>query len=128
MLALREDGRPEAFQVIASRTMSELDAAASAHPDPAAGVLLRPAARRRPDLLDAPLQDRLDGMARCCPTGLTVPRAGLRDRAELAAAFAAAVADGFEGLVVKRPPPRTRPAGGRRPGSRSSRGTPSTWW
>ena len=47
VLSLRSDGTPEAFQVVASRTMSAVDPAALGPGQPAAGVLLRPAARRR---------------------------------------------------------------------------------
>ena len=47
VLALGGDGRPEAFQVVASRTMSENDPSWSDAREPTAGLFLRSVARRR---------------------------------------------------------------------------------
>ena len=104
VLALGADGRPLTFQVVASRTMSRLDKAAA------------PAAERTPlslfcfdllhvdgrDLLDEPLAERIVVMAAVLPAELMVPRRVAHGVEEVGEAFAAAVADGFEGVVVKR--------------------------
>ncbi len=103
VLALRDDGRPEAFQVIASRTASSTDVAGVSARTPLRVFFFDLLHLDGRDLLDAPLAERLDAMARLLPTELTVPRRIVTSEAELASAFATAVADGFEGLVVKRP-------------------------
>ena len=48
VLAFQPDGKPESFQVTASRTGSQLDVAGHSEADAAARLLLRPAARGRP--------------------------------------------------------------------------------
>ena len=53
------------------------------------------------DLLDTPLQDRLTVMRDVLPEALTVPRQVCATEAEVSERFSAAVADGYEGVVIK---------------------------
>src|SRR3954454_86231 len=53
------------------------------------------------DLLDAPLSERQTVMEEVLPPPLRVPRRRCVDGQEVAEVFAAAVADGYEGVVVK---------------------------
>ncbi|SDT26162.1 DNA ligase-1 [Friedmanniella luteola] len=99
VLALRPDGTPEAFQVVASRTMSGTD------PDPGGSPLrvfffdlLHVDGR---DLLDEPLHERLAVMEQVVPAALLVPRRTCTDAAAVADAFTEAVGQGYEGVVVK---------------------------
>jgi DNA ligase-1 len=121
VLALRPDGTPEAFQVVASKTMSGVEesvasktmsgvegsgvegsAVERSHPTSGLHVyffdLLHLDGR---DLLDAPLAERQAVMEEVLPVGLRVPRRRCTSAAEVAAVFAEAVAAGFEGMVVK---------------------------
>ena len=124
LIALREDGRPLPFQDTAARTASLRGrfGAAVAVPvrRPAPGGrrpdrLRRPGAARRPGpggagrAAHAPAGDRLGRRGH----GVLHRRAGARAR-------------GRRGQVAARR--RTRPGGGAPGGSRSSRGTRSTWW
>jgi DNA ligase 1 len=102
VLALRPDGRPEAFQIIASRTASSNDVAGVASRTPLRVFFFDLLHVDGRDLLDAPLQVRLEEMTRLLPRELTVPRRVADDEDALAGAFDEAVADGYEGLVVKR--------------------------
>jgi DNA ligase-1 len=99
VLALRPDGAPEAFQVVASRTMSGADGAATAAPLRVFFFDLLHADGR--DLLDLPLTVRLAAMAELLPAELQVPRRRCTTPEEVAEAFADAVGQGFEGIVVK---------------------------
>ena len=58
-------GRPEAFQVVASRTMSSVDVAAQVRATP--GLLLRPAARRRPGPAGRAAEGAARGMGQRSP-------------------------------------------------------------
>ncbi len=105
VLAVGEDGRPLPFQVIASRTMTRLD---NTDPDaiPARTSLslfcfdLLHVDDR--DLLDEPLSERIAVMAAVLPAQLVVRRRIVETVDDVAEVFAAAVADGFEGVVVKK--------------------------
>ena len=79
VLSLRMDGSPEAFQVVASRTMSAVDPAGSAQANPLQVYFFDLLHVDGRDLLDTPLRDRLAVMQQVLPPGITVPRAGLRD-------------------------------------------------
>jgi DNA ligase-1 len=104
VLGIGSDGRPLTFQVSASRTMTRLDKG-----DPAAGErvplslfcfdLLHVDGR---DLLDEPLTERIAVMAEQLPAELIVPRRVVETVDEVNEVFAAAVRDGFEGVVVKK--------------------------
>ncbi len=101
-LSLGPDGRPVAFQLIASRTASHLDPAAGA-----AGIalslfcfdLLHVDGR---DLLDEPLSERIEVMRSALPAELIVPRHLVGTDTEVLGVFTDAVAAGYEGVVVKK--------------------------
>jgi DNA ligase 1 len=99
VLALRPDGSPEAFQVVASRTMS---AAEDGGPTAPLQVfffdLLHVDGR---DLLDAPLSERLAVMEDVIPAPLRVARRRCERVEEVQEAFTDAVGRGYEGVVVK---------------------------
>jgi DNA ligase-1 len=101
VLALRADGRPEAFQLVASRTATR---SADLGQDLALRVfffdLLHVDGRT---LLDDALTQRVAELERVVPPELRVERALVSSPQELTAAFDSAVARGFEGVVVKRP-------------------------
>jgi DNA ligase-1 len=101
VLALRADGRPEAFQLVASRTATRSSDLA---PELALRVfffdLLHAEGRT---LLDAPLRERVAELERILPAELRVERASVSSAEELTTVFDAAVAGGFEGVVVKQP-------------------------
>ena len=99
VLAFRADGTPESFQVVASRTMSATDPAVDGSPLRVFFFDLLHVDGR--DLLDEPLQERLAVMEQVVPAPLRVPRRTCSDADEVAAAFAEAVAQGYEGVVVK---------------------------
>ena len=101
VLAFRADGRPEAFQVIASRTASGADSAA-AQRIPLQVFFFDVLHVDGRDLLDASLAERQRELAALLPERLLVPRRVVADESELQTAFAAAVDGGYEGLVVKR--------------------------
>lgn len=102
VLAYRADGRPEAFQVIASRTASHADSGVAARTPLRASFfdVLHVDGR---DLLDAPLTERHDALVALLPRDFVIQRHVISQESELAVVFADAVAAGFEGLVVKRP-------------------------
>ena len=101
VLSLRGDGSPEAFQVVASRTMSAVDPAASAQSAPLRVYFFDLLHVDGHDLLDTPLRDRLAVMQELLPAGITVPRAVCATSDEVAARFSAAVGGGYEGVVIK---------------------------
>ena len=74
VLSLRSDGRPEAFQVVASRTMSSVDVAALAQTGPLQVFFFDLLHVDGRDLLDAPLSERLELMRQLLPGTVTVPR------------------------------------------------------
>jgi DNA ligase-1 len=101
VLALRLDGRPEPFQVTASRTATHLEeggAAPATRLMPAFFDLLHVDGR---DLLDEPLWKRIEVMEEVLPADLIVPRRRCTDLAQVSETFAGAVQGGFEGVVVK---------------------------
>ena len=92
-IALRQDGRPEPFQVTGSRI------AAGA---PGIALMLFDALHLDgEDLLDAPLARRADALAAAAPEALRVPRLITADPAAARAHMDAALAAGHEGVVVK---------------------------
>jgi DNA ligase-1 len=101
VLSLRSDGRPEAFQVVASRTMSSVDAAALAQTGPLQVYFFDLLHVDGRDLLDAPLADRLEQMRELLPEAVTVPREICTTPSEAAETFADAVKRGYEGVVIK---------------------------
>lgn len=101
VLALRSDGSPEAFQVVASRTMSATDVPGTAAPLQVYFFDLLHLAGK--DLLDRPLTDRAAALAEVVPEAARVPRRLCSSAEEVTAVFAEAVAAGYEGVVVKNP-------------------------
>jgi DNA ligase-1 len=110
VLAIGADGRPLAFQVIASRTMtrtqqnpvqkdtSRKDAARTAL-SLFCFDLLHVDGR---DLLDEPLSERMAVMEQVLPGELIVRRQVVEHVDQVSAVFADVVAAGFEGVVVKK--------------------------
>lgn len=99
VIALREDGRPQPFQVTASRTARRTGAAAAGlsafmfdivHLD---GV----------DLIDRPGEERYAALARVVPERLRMPRLVTSSVDEATAFFNESLAHGHEGVVVKSP-------------------------
>jgi DNA ligase 1 len=103
VLALNTDGRPELFQVVASRTMSSADVPAAAERLPLQAFFFDLLRVDDHDLLDQPLTRRIEVMAEILPPSLIVPRAICSDLEEISTVFSDAVAKGYEGLVVKNP-------------------------
>ena len=101
VLALGGDGRPEVFQVVASRTMSEVDPAGPAPDRPLRVFFFDLLHVDGSDLLDTPLRERLEVMRAVLPETITVPRKVCATAAEVAERFTAAVGDGYEGVVIK---------------------------
>jgi DNA ligase-1 len=101
VLALAADGRPEVFQVVASRAMSEVDPAGPTPDNPLRVFFFDLLHADGEDLLDTPLQERLAVMQDVLPEALTVPRQVCSTEEEVRDRFSAAVADGYEGVVIK---------------------------
>lgn len=100
VLALRSDGRPEAFQLVASRTASHASEAQDLELRVFFFDVLHVDGRT---LLDAALTERADELERLLPATLRVERTTVSTVDELTAVFDSAVARGFEGVVVKQP-------------------------
>ena len=100
-IALRPDGRPQPFQVTASRVGSRGDPAALRARTPLSPVLFDVLHLDGADLLDAPGSERAAAMAKVVPESVRVPRVVAGTVAEASAAFAAALDRGHEGVVVK---------------------------
>jgi DNA ligase 1 len=101
VLSLRGDGRPEAFQVVASRTMSSVDVAAVVQTGPLQVFFFDLLHVDGRDLLDAPLSERLGLMRQLLPGTVTVPRELCTNPGEAAETFRDAVQRGYEGVVIK---------------------------
>src|SRR5215203_5528868 len=101
VLSLRSDGRPEAFQVVASRTMSSVDVAALAQTGPLQVFFFDLLHVDGHDLLDVPLRERLEHMRRLLPETVTVAREFCTTPEQAADTFADAVKCGYEGVVIK---------------------------
>jgi DNA ligase-1 len=101
VLALGGDGRPEAFQVVASRAMSENDPAGPTPESPLRVFFFDLLHVDGRDLLDTPLRERLDVMDGVLPEAITVPRQICATTEEVAERFTGAVSDGYEGVVIK---------------------------
>ncbi|MCW3012596.1 MAG: ligase ATP-dependent Dnl1, partial [Solirubrobacterales bacterium] len=95
-VALRADGRPEPFQVTASRFGS-----AGAREVPLTVLAFDLLHRDGEDLLDRPLQQRMAALAALVPAAERVPQEVVDAPGAAQAVFDAAVAAGYEGVVVK---------------------------
>ena len=100
-IALKPDGRPQPFQVTASRVGSRGDPAALRVATPLSPVLFDLIHLDGADLLDAPGAERAAAMESVVPEPLRVPRVVAGTVADASAAFAAALDRGHEGVVVK---------------------------
>jgi DNA ligase 1 len=100
-IALRPDGRPQPFQVTASRVGSKGDPAGLRAVTPLSPVFFDVLHLDGADLLDEPGAARQDALATAVPAGLRVPRVVTDTVEGASAAFAAAIAAGHEGVVVK---------------------------
>lgn len=98
VLAMRSDGRPEAFQLIAAQTATQEQGSLALR-----AFFFDLLYHDGRSLLDAPLSDRIAELERQVPPELRVERALVSSSEELTAVFDAAVARGFEGVVVKAP-------------------------
>ncbi len=115
VLALGADGRPEVFQVVASRTMSEVDPAGPAPDNPLRVFFFDLLHVDGRDLLDTPLQDRLTVMRDVLPAALTVPRQVCATEEEVGGAVLRRRGRRLRGRGDQEPgrPVRRRPAGRR---------------
>ena len=103
VLALRADGRPEAFQVTAARTASSVDVTSMAARTPLKVAFFDLLHVDGVDLLDQPLTERMQRMRVVLPSELLVHRTLCETPAQVATVFTDAVAGGYEGVVVKNP-------------------------
>ena len=95
-IALRDDGRPEPFQVTAARFGTR-----EGRGVPLASLFFDVLHVDGEDLLDAPLSERSAALARVVPEAHRIRRVIAEDADAAQAAFDAAVAAGHEGVVVK---------------------------
>lgn len=95
-IALRDDGRPEPFQVTAARFGTRQGRSV-----PLASLFFDVLHLDGEDLLDAPLAERTAALERVVPEAHRIPRTVAADAEAAQAAFDAAVAAGHEGVVVK---------------------------
>jgi ATP-dependent DNA ligase I len=95
-IALRADGRPEPFQVTAARFGTRGERA-----QPLASLFFDVLHLDGEDLLDEPLARRGEALEEAVPPELRIPRARADDVEAAERTFAAALAAGHEGVVVK---------------------------
>jgi DNA ligase-1 len=95
-IALRDDGRPEPFQVTAARFGTRQGRSV-----PLASLFFDILHLDGEDLLDAPLAQRTAALERVVPAEHRIARTVAADAEAAQAAFDAAVAAGHEGVVVK---------------------------
>jgi len=100
-IVLRPDGRPEPFQVTASRTASRADVAALRTRSPVSTIFFDLLHRDGRDLLERPLSQRLDELAAVVPTDNRIGSLRASSSEEAQAFFDQAVAAGHEGVIVK---------------------------
>ena len=101
VLSMRDDGRPEVFQVVASRTMRSMDVPALAQTNPLRVFFFDLLHVDGRDLLDVPLRERLEVMREVLPQQVGVPREICRTTEEVSQVFTDAVNRGYEGVVAK---------------------------
>jgi len=101
VLALRPGGRPQPFQLTASRTASRTDIQTALHRAPLTTYVFDILHRDGTDLLDAPGSERAEQLRAVVPELTRVPRLVTDDPTAAQEFFADAVAHGHEGVVVK---------------------------
>ncbi len=97
-VALRPDGRPQPFQVTSARAASQSATTDSA---PLTLFLFDLLELDGENLADAPASARFARLAAAAPAGLVIPRLVTSDVAVAEEFFAAAIARGHEGVVIK---------------------------
>jgi DNA ligase-1 len=100
-IALRADGRPQPFQVTASRFGSRRDVGELRRAVPLTPALFDVLHLDGEDLLDRPGAERARALERVAPAAMRVPRTVAEDAAAAAAVLDEALARGHEGVVVK---------------------------
>ena len=100
VIALREDGRPQPFQVTASRTARRTGEAAAGAPGLSV-FMFDIVHLDGVDLIDRPGGERFAALARVVPEPLRMPRLVTRSVQEATAFFDDSLAHGHEGVVVK---------------------------
>jgi ATP-dependent DNA ligase len=100
-VALGDDERPRPFQVTAARTASQADVARLAAQTPLTAFLFDLLHLDGTDLIDEPARERYQQLAAIVPAALLTPRLVTGDHERAEEFFAAAVARGHEGVVVK---------------------------
>ncbi|GII79921.1 DNA ligase B [Sphaerisporangium rufum] len=101
VIALRADGRPEPFQVTASRVASKTDVARLRESVPLSVFFFDALRVAGADLLDLPDADRHAALAGAVPETLLTPRLVTADLDEGTAFYADALRRGHEGVVAK---------------------------
>ncbi|GII91709.1 ATP-dependent DNA ligase [Sinosporangium siamense] len=101
VLALRPDGRPEPFQITASRVASRTDVATARKTRPLTVFFFDALHIHGRDLLDLPGAERFAALGDVVPPSLLTPRLVTGDTAEAEAFFGDAVRHGHEGVVAK---------------------------
>jgi len=101
VLALRDGGRPQPFQVTASRVGSKGDPAALREAVPLSLVLFDVLHVDGVDLLDRAGAERAEALVAAVPERLRVPRTVTADPAVATAVLDEALARGHEGVLVK---------------------------
>jgi DNA ligase 1 len=100
-IALRENGRPHAFQVTASRFASRRDVDAQRQSVPLTALFFDVLHADGDDLIDRPTSERFAVLATAVPEPMRVPRTIADTGAEAAAFLEDALARGHEGVMVK---------------------------
>ncbi|MBB4702097.1 ATP-dependent DNA ligase [Sphaerisporangium siamense] len=112
VIALRPDGRPEPFQVTASRVASKIETERLRGTTPLSVFFFDALRVNGEDLLDLPDGERHAALVRAVPAELITPRLVTSDPEEGTAFFTEVLRQGHEGLVAKSP--ATPYAAGRR--------------
>ena len=100
-IVLHPDGRPQPFQLTASRIGSRRDTAALRAALPLTTYFFDVLHLDGTDLLDSPGVDRYTALAAVVPANELVPRLVTADPDEATAFFDSALASGHEGVIVK---------------------------
>ncbi|WP_250563137.1 ATP-dependent DNA ligase [Sphaerisporangium fuscum] len=103
VIALRPDGRPEPFQVTASRVASKIDVARLRETTPLSVFFFDALRIGGEDLLDLPDSKRHAALERAVPAELLTPRLLTSDAEEGMSFFADVLRHGHEGVVAKSP-------------------------
>lgn len=101
VIALRPDGRPQPFQVTASRVGRRADPAALRVTLPLTPFIFDVLHVDGEDLIDAPGADRSRALGEFLPEVMSIPRIVTADTGEAERFLAGAIARGHEGVMVK---------------------------